>query len=169
SLSTAATPELKAVANLLKQQWEKLGVETRLKIFEMGDLNKNVIRPRKYDSLLFGEVVGRDLDLFAFWHSSQRNDPGLNIALYANITTDDLLEQIRITSDEKSKKEKLELFQKEIARDIPAIFLYSPDFIYISPKKIKNILIDKITIPSERFLDINNWYIKTDKVWKFLL
>ena len=28
-------------------------------------------------------------------HSSQRNDPGLNIAMYANITTDDLLEQIR--------------------------------------------------------------------------
>ena len=166
SISTANSPELKAVADLLKQIWEKMGAEINLKIFEIGDLNQNVIRPRKYDTLLFGEVIGRDMDLFAFWHSSQRNDPGLNIAMYANITTDDLLEQIRITANEDSKKEKFETFQKEIAKDVPAIFLYSPDFIYIVPEKIKNILIDKITTPSERFLDIGNWYIKTDKIWK---
>jgi hypothetical protein len=62
-----------------------------VKIFDQGDLSQNVIRPRKYDALLFGEVIGRELDLFAFWHSSQRNDPGLNIALYANSTADKIL------------------------------------------------------------------------------
>jgi hypothetical protein len=60
--------------------WRKGNIQ----IYDQGDLSQNVIRPRKYDALLFGEVVGRELDLFAFWDSSQRNDPGLNIAMYAN-------------------------------------------------------------------------------------
>ena len=169
SISTADTPELKAVANLLKTSWEEMGAKVNLKIFEIGDLNQNVIRPRQYDTLLFGEVIGRDMDLFAFWHSSQRNDPGLNIAMYANITTDGLLEQIRITNDEESRKEKFEAFQKEITNDKPAIFLYSPEFIYIVSDKIKNIKIERITVPSERFLDIHQWYIETNKIWKLFL
>ncbi len=169
SVSTANTPELKAVANLLKESWEEIGAKVNLKIFEIGDLNQNVIRPRKYDTLLFGEVIGRDMDLFAFWHSSQRNDPGLNIAMYANITTDNLLEEIRVSTDEEGKKEKFIAFQEEITNDKPAIFLYSPEFIYIIPDKIKNIEIEQITIPSERFLNINQWYIETDKIWKVFL
>ena len=166
SISTANTPELKAVANIIKEDWEKLGAQVSLKIFEIGDLNQNVIRPRQYDSLLFGEVIGRDMDLFAFWHSSQRNDPGLNIAMYANITTDSLLEEIRIDTNEEAKKEKFKMFQEEISTDIPATFIYSPEFIYILPEKIKNIKIEQLTIPSERFLNINEWYIETNKIWK---
>lgn len=166
SISTADTPELKAVANLLKNQWEKIGAKVDLKIFEIGDLNQNVIRPRQYESLLFGEVIGRDMDLFAFWHSSQRNDPGLNIAMYTNLTTDNLLEQIRTITDEESRQEKFEVFQTEIAEDKPAVFLYSPEFIYLISKKIKNVKIDQITIPSERYLDIHQWYIETNKIWK---
>jgi len=169
SISTANTPELKAVAELLKLKWEELGAEVQLKIYEIGDLNQNVIRPRQYDSILFGEVTGQSMDLFAFWHSSQRNDPGLNISMYTNIDVDNLLEEIKVTNDTSEQKIKFKNFQKEIYADIPAVFLYSPYFVYISSNKIKNNLIDYITIPSERFLDINNWYIKTDKVWKIFL
>src|SRR3989338_5612859 len=76
SISTSDAPELKETAYLLKSMWEKIGAKVEVKIFETGDLSQNVIRPRKYDALLFGEIVGRDPDPFAFWHSSQRNDPG---------------------------------------------------------------------------------------------
>src|SRR5690606_4288812 len=93
SLSVPDVPELKAVAELLKNDWAEIGVSVEIRIFESSDLNQNVIRPRRYDALLFGEVVGRESDLFAFWHSSQRNDPGLNIALYTNARADRLLEE----------------------------------------------------------------------------
>ncbi|MCG2694493.1 ABC transporter substrate-binding protein [Candidatus Parcubacteria bacterium] len=165
-IATSNAPELKAVANLVKRQWEEIGAKVTLDIFEIGDLNQNVIRPREYDALLFGEIIGRDMDLFAFWHSSQRNDPGLNISLYANITVDKLLEEVRSIHDEEIKVEKYKKFQSEIRDDLPAIFIYSPEFIYILPEKIKNFSLGQITMPSERFLDIYNWNIKTDKVWK---
>ncbi len=146
--------------------WEKINVKVNLRIFEIGDLNQNVIRPRKYDALLFGLMLGRDPDPFAFWHSSQRNDPGLNIALYTNITADKLLEDARVLSDTAKRKEKYQAFQEQVIKDNPAVFLYSPEYIYLVPKSLLGADTDTITVPSERFTQIYKWYIKTKKVWK---
>ena len=142
------------------------GIKVEVKVFETGDLNQNVIRPRKYDALLFGEIIGRDSDPFAFWHSSQRLDPGLNIALYTNIKADKLLEEARTTNDTAKRAEKYSLFQKEVRSDVPAIFLYSPEFIYVVPEKINGLEVGFITVPSERFLDVYKWFVETNKVWK---
>ncbi|MBI2120876.1 MAG: hypothetical protein HYT94_04605 [Parcubacteria group bacterium] len=166
SLSTSDAPELKAIAGLLKQTWEQLGARVELKVFESGDLNQNIIRPRKYDALLFGEIVGRNPDLYAFWHSSQRFDPGLNIALYANITSDKLLEKARGISNKEERVDLYRSFQKEISKDMPAIFLYSPNFVYVVPEKLRGMELSGVTLPSERFSAVNNWYTETQKVWK---
>lgn len=169
SISTSNMVDLVQTSQLLKEMWEKIGAKVNIKVYEIGDLEQNVIRPRKYQSLLFGEIMGRDPDPFAFWHSSQRNDPGLNIALYTNITADKLLEGARTTFDPKEREEKYFKFQEEIGKDQPAIFIYSPHFIYLTPTSIKNIEETSITIPSERFSQIYNWYINTKRVWKIFL
>jgi peptide/nickel transport system substrate-binding protein len=166
SLSTSNTTELKAVASIVEEEWENFGALVDLQIFEPGVLNQNVIRPRKYDALLFGEIVGRELDLYAFWHSSQMNDPGLNIALYANIAADRLLEDAREISDREERLKKYSLFEDEIYTDSPSVFLYSPDFIYIFDKKINGINVGSVTVPAERFLNVHNWYIETNQIWK---
>ena len=165
SISTGDAPDLKKAADIIKKQWEQLGAQVDIKVFEMNDLNQTVIRPRKYDSLFFGEVIGRELDLYAFWHSSQRNDPGLNIAMYTNTKTDKILEDVRTISDEEERYQKYQDFEKEISNDTPAIFAYSPDFIYILPEDIKGFSVGKMVTPSDRFADIEKWYIETDRVW----
>ena len=166
SITTADTPELKAAAMLIKNQWEKLGANVEIRIFESGDLNQNIIRPRKYDALLFGEIIRQNSDPYAFWHSSQRNDPGLNIAMYANSSVDKLLETARTTTDEKKRQESYRLFENEISSDVPAIFLYSPDFIYVLGKNLKGVDFGETTITSERFTVVYKWYLKTENVWK---
>lgn len=166
SISTSDSPELKAAAEIIKENWEKIGASVAIKVFESGDLNQNVIRQRNYDTLLFGEIIGRDMDLFAFWHSSQRNDPGLNIAMYANVKTDKLLEEARSTYDDALRDKKYKAFQAEILKDVPAIFIYSPNFIYIIPNKINSLSLGQITTPSERFLNVNTWNIETETLWK---
>lgn len=165
TIATGNAPELKQGAELIKNQWEALGAKVDLNVFEMTDLNQTIIRPRKYDALFFGEVVGRELDLYAFWHSSQRNDPGLNISMYTNAKVDKLLEDSRITSDPEKRIAMYQQIEREILNDLPAVFVYSPDFIYILPKEIKGFSIGKIVIPSDRFSDIEKWYIETDYVW----
>lgn len=166
TIATADSPDLKLTADLLKAMWKEIGAEVDIKVFEYGDFNQNVVRPRKYDALLFGSVIGRDMDLYPFWHSSKRNDPGLNMALYTNITADKLLDEAKKTYDTKERAEKYLLFEQEIKKDVPAVFIYSPNFIYIIDKKIKNVDVSEITAPQERFLNISKWYINTDRVWK---
>lgn len=166
SITTGNVPELKETAYMIQKQWQQVGAVVEVKVFEIGDLNQNIIKPRKYDSLLFGEVVGKDLDLYPFWHSSQRNSPGLNIAMYTNLKADKLLENIRNASDPESKQNYLDAFNKEITDDSPAVFVYSPHFIYIVPKKVKNVSLEQITTPNERFSEVSKWYIETNNVWK---
>ena len=169
SVSTANITELKLAALMVKEQWNEIGVDVEILVFEQGDLNQNIIAPRDYDALLFGEIVGRDMDFYPFWHSAGRNYPGLNIALYTNSKVDKLLEEVRgVLSKEDRIKKYLE-FEKEIKKDLPAIFIYSPKFIYIIPDDISNIQLGQPTISAERFLNIHNWHIETEKIWKIFI
>lgn len=166
SIATADSPDLKQTADIIKSQWEKIGAKVTIKVFDYGDLYQNVIATRKYDALLFGESIGKDLDLYAFWHSSQRNSPGLNVALYVNSKVDKLLEDARTASDEESKETTYAQFEKIIQDEVPAIFLYSPEFIYVVPDRVQGLHLSPVTVPSDRFYGISKWYITTDSVWK---
>ncbi|HEY4479985.1 MAG TPA: ABC transporter substrate-binding protein [Candidatus Paceibacterota bacterium] len=166
AITTSDSPELKSAASILKETWKNLGAEIDIKVFEAGDLSQNIIKGRKYDALLFGEVVSNKSDLYPFWHSSERNDPGLNIALYANITADKLLEEMREDLNVENEREKREALVAEIKSDLPAVFLFSPDLLYVRPEKVKNLSLKNISSPSERFTSIQKWFIETDKVWE---
>jgi peptide/nickel transport system substrate-binding protein len=166
TLTTASVPELKQVAEMVREDWEGAGVPTTLQFFEQNDLQQNVIRPREYEALLFGEVVGRELDLFAFWHASQRNDPGLNVALYASITVDKLLEEARVEQDPVQRLRLAEKAAEDIASDFPAAFIYVPSFVYVLPERIKGYDVRSISVPSERFANVSSWYVSTERVWK---
>ncbi|MDP2651799.1 MAG: hypothetical protein Q8O94_01550, partial [bacterium] len=136
---------------------------------EPGDLSQNVIRPRKYEVLLYGMVIGRDQDLYAFWDSQERNDPGLNIALYANKTVDALLEDVRSSTNQGTRAADLQKIEDIIASEYPAAFLYAPDFTYTVPSDIEGILLPQIITPADRFATVASWYRSTDAVWPFLV
>ncbi len=163
---TANASDLKSALDSIKNSWTKLGAQVNIKIFESGDLYQNIIRPRKYDALLFGQFIGKDRDLYAFWHSSQRNSPGLNVALYTNSKADKLLEQIRTTTDVSLRTDLYKQFYQTITSDIPAVFLYVPDFIYVVPKTLQGVSVESITTSADRWNSLPDWYMKTDSVWK---
>jgi peptide/nickel transport system substrate-binding protein len=77
-----------------------------------------------------------------------------------------MLEMIRTLTDKTARTAEFVLFQNEISKDVPAVFLYSPNFIYVAPPQVKNIAIDHLTNPSERFDAVYTWYADTEKVWK---
>ena len=166
SLTTANQPILIEVASLLQSQWKNLGVEVEIKTFDTSTLEREIIKPRSYEALLFGEVLGAIPDLFPFWSSLQKKDPGLNLAMYENKKCDKLLEEVRQSLDEEVRKEKLEEFQELLIEDAPALFLYNPDYLYSVSKEIKGIDVKIITTPSKRFVGIEDWYIKTKRAWR---
>ncbi len=163
---TADSPDLKQTAELVKDAWTKLGARVGVKVFESGDLYQNIIKTRKYDALLFGMEVGKGRDLYAFWHSSQRNAPGLNIVMYTNSKVDKVLEEIRSTTDDNDRAEDYAELDQMIRDDAPAAFLYAPDFIYVVPKKLKGLTLNGISAPTDRWNEVNKWYLNTEKVWR---
>jgi len=166
TLITTEWPELQRVAEILQEQWTKVGAKIEVKILNIAEIQQDYIRPREYQALLFGEVLGAEPDPFPFWHSSQKRDPGLNLALYDNTNADKLLIEIRTIFDQEKRKEKYEEFQKLVVEDVPVVFLYNPYYLYPMSKKIKGIEIENISIPSKRFSGIENWYIETKRVKK---
>lgn len=169
AISTGNVAELRAAAEFVKQTWERVGAKVEVRVFDQGDLSQNVIRPRKYEALLFGEVIGRELDLFAFWDSSQRNDPGLNIALYANSTADKILKTLRETAPEVERIALYKEFEAELKKDVPAVFLYAPDFVYSIPNDIKGFGLGFVERPSDRFISIGGWHREVDYVWPLFI
>lgn len=166
SLATVNQPRLVAIANLLKEQWQALGAEIEIKTYDISTLEREIIKPRNYQALLFGQVLGMIPDPLPFWHSSQKKDPGLNLALYENEEVDAILEDIRKKLDEKERKELLEKFQEILIAEAPAVFLYNPDYFYFVSKEIKGVETKIISESSQRFSDIENWYIRTKRSWK---
>ncbi|MBI2611017.1 peptide ABC transporter substrate-binding protein [Candidatus Kaiserbacteria bacterium] len=165
TLVTADEPELSATAELLASMWRDAGIKVNVHVYPLSELNSIVIRPREYEAILFGEVVGRSLDLFAFWHSSQRNDPGLNLALYTNSKADALLTRARETTSRRERVRLYEQFEDIVKSDMPAVFLYAPEFIYIVPEVLQGVALGALTDPSERFLNVHEWYTDTELVW----
>jgi len=111
-------------------------------------------------------VLGSEPDLYPFWHSSQVNDPGLNLSGYQNKDADQLLKEARETLDVAVKQENYEKLQNIIIDDAPALFLYNPDYIYWVSQKINGINTTKIADPAKRFSNISEWFIKTKRVFK---
>lgn len=165
TLKTSNVPELKTLAGEIEKNWEAIGVKTSLEFYDQAALSTDVIRPRKYDALFFGLVVGRENDLFAFWDSSERNDPGLNIALYANKTVDTLLEKARTQSDEAERTDTLTKASNIISAEYGAIFTHTPYFLYVVPKDLKGVILPEITTPSDRFATVSSWHRRTQYVW----
>jgi len=164
TLATSERKDLVSAVNAIKEYWREIGVDAEVKTLPIGDLNATVIRPRAYDALLFGEILSRDPDPFAFWHSTQLKDPGLNIALYHSKQVDTLLEEARRLTDQNQIRERYEAFQKILDTDFPTIFLYSPTYYYAAKNSIRGINLKTLVLPSERFFSITEWFIKTMRV-----
>lgn len=167
SLSTSDAPELSKTAELLAAAWREVGINVDVHVYPVSELNSTVIRPRAYDALLFGEVVGRTLDLFAFWHSSQRNDPGLNLALYTNAKADAILANARATIDRKEREALYASFVDILKEERPALFLYAPQLLYVLPEHMQGVALGTLATPAERFAGVYQWFTRTEQVWSF--
>jgi len=169
TLRTANVPELKAVASRIQGEWRAIGVPTQLELYPATELTQNVIRPRDFEALYFGEVIGTYPDLYAFWYSGERNDPGLNIAGYASSNVDKLLEEARAAVDDAEARAALIEAERLIAADYPAAFTHTPDFLYVVPDALRGVELTRIAAPSDRLRTARFWYLRTERVWPWFV
>jgi peptide/nickel transport system substrate-binding protein len=166
TITTLDQSPLTDVAKNLAAQWKELGIETIIQTYPQVELERDVIKPRNYQTLLFGEIVGKTPDPFPFWHSSQKKDPGLNLSAYESKEADKLLAEIRKENDEQARSTMYENLQTLLLKDVPALFLYDMPYMYEAAQEVKGIKEHVIGDPSQRFAGMKNWYIKTKRVLK---
>ncbi len=152
-------------ANLIAQDMKNIGVTVNLTVLNPADIANEIIKNRDYQMILFGNILKQNPDLFSFWHSSEKFYPGLNLSLYENKKVDTLLETIRKTPDSGQRAKYLSDLQQLIAADMPAVFLYSPIYLYVAPSRFGGFDAKTISIPSDRFQNVNKWYLATTRVF----
>ena len=154
-------------ASYLQNAWQAIGVQVNITPDSSNDIVNNLIPARNYESLLFGNVLGPSADLYSFWDSSQDFAPGLNLSLYDNPSVNTLIERARQNPNGTSATQEFATAQADIVATYPAIFLYSPDYVYVTNKNVQGISTSVLlTDPSDRFREIESWYLNTARVLK---
>jgi len=166
SLTTVDQTEYLKTANIIRENWEAVNIGVEFKIMNPLRVDKEVIKPKNYEAFLYGEILGADPDPYPFWHSSQTFNGGLNLSNYYNKEVDQLLEEARQIDDLEERKMKYIHFQNTLADDAPAIFLYSPLYDYGVTEDVQGFDTKRITVPSDRFNGVEDWYIETKLGWE---
>ncbi len=162
-LSVINTEEYSSLAEFIALAWEKIGVKVQIELIPASQFQALIIKEKNFDALIYSKISGADPDPYAFWHSSQIDQAGMNIASYNNKKADQLLEDGRLTIDQSVRQEKYKEFQQIISEDLPAIFLFRPTYTYVLSKEIRGFSSSVIYLPHDRFNGINNWHTKTAK------
>ncbi|MCA9308735.1 ABC transporter substrate-binding protein, partial [candidate division WWE3 bacterium] len=148
----------KQLAERIKDAWEdKLGLVVEIQKVDPERIQDTIIVNRDFEILLYGQETGRDPDRYAYWHSTQKDYPGLNLSGFEQVRADRSLEEGRNVIESTTRRVHYGEFQNAIMENTPAIFLYHPYQNYYVTKRISGIG-DKYTFNlADRFLDFENW------------
>ncbi len=153
-------------AQIISESWNSIGAHVEVIIYDSKTLQQDYIHSRNYDALLYGENLGHDPDPYPYWHSTQAEGSGLNLSSFSERKVDEILEEARQSIDSDFRSLKYIEFQNIIAEELPAIFLFNPNYIYGVSEKVKGIELGNIVLPYERFWGVSDWYIKTKRAPK---
>ncbi|MBQ9403045.1 hypothetical protein IJU22_00510 [Candidatus Saccharibacteria bacterium] len=158
-IATVDSGYFPALADNLKFQLNNLGLNAEVDMMAPGqDFLINVIRPRNYDILLYEIELGSDPDLFAYYHSSQVTENGLNLSNYNSAIASDALLAARRTTDQSLRSAKYSAFLKTWVEDVPAIGIYQVNLSYFVNKNVRSFSEDnRLVTATDRFTDVSFW------------
>ncbi len=165
TITSVDNSEYIKILQYIKKQWEKLGIITNLEIIPKQKIATQIIEPRDYEILLYGQILSYDPDPYIFWHSSQTK-VGFNLSIFANKEIDEALEEARKLNSFEERLEQYQEFQKVLKDEYLALFLFRPTYHYPVNKKLKGIETQIIYLPADRFSNVANWYLKIKKSFK---
>jgi peptide/nickel transport system substrate-binding protein len=170
-LVTVKNPEYEKAASALTVELEQLGFKVDKEVFDSTNTSKDflqeVLQPREYDILIYEISLGGDPDVFAYWHSSQRERDGFNLSNYSNAVVDDILSSARTTSDQALRRAKYKSFVERWQKDVPALGIYQVQMQYYYNKNVQPFNEDaRLVAPLDRFSDVLYWASSQAEVYR---
>lgn len=146
-----------AVAEAVMKQWSQIGVEFDSLVVKPEEVQQSVIVSRSYDVLIYEVAIGRDPDVYAYWHSSQANAQGLNLSDYKSARADDMLGSARGKLDFALREAKYRQFVQQWLNDIPAIALYRPMLTYVQNRNVTSFTERPLVDATDRYYNVGDW------------
>lgn len=173
-LTSDSPPQYRRIAEAVAEQWRILGIDVTVDVPEDRSAFEERLLRREYDVLLFGQSLLDNLDGYSYWHSSgvqkyrTRADVRLdayNLSQYTSFAADALLETVRGNATERERTTALRKLRDVLAADVPAIFLYSPQYVFAYSKALRGVVLGDLSLHSDRFLSLAQWYVKERRVF----
>lgn len=164
-----ATPnwdELVKTAHMVENGWNEIGAHVTVSVLENVSDAQRTIRSREYAALVYGLAMTFEPDPYSFWHSSQTGELEHNFSLFSDKRADELLSNSREELGADARAGMYREFQEILATRMPAVFLYSPRYVYVQRRSVQGFSAQAINTPASRFQDIARWYMSTKRVRK---
>ncbi len=157
-------PPYERVAEKVASQLAQVGIVAEVRPVTTASLIHDYLNPRTFDMTLTAFDNGPDPDVYSFWHSSQSHPGGFNFAgMKKNVFIDGDLEEGRNTLDLTARAKSYATFQEDFAKEIPAVFLYSPRYVMAVNRRIHGVRVDSAIEPEERYAYVSDWYIEVGR------
>lgn len=171
TVATLSTPEYLRALEVMIGQWRQVGVDVEEKQVDPNDSTQDfvqtVLQPRAYDVLLYQIDLGRDPDVYTYWHSSQANIRGRNLSNYKSAVADDILVTARSSQNSSLRATKYVSFAQRWLSDVPAIGLYQPTVQYIYNKSVGGLDESAVLVrPQDRYQSVIYWTVGDQAVYK---
>lgn len=163
-------PDYEKLVEDLSRQWTELGFRVETEVVDASDptqsMTSSVLQPRNFDVLVHELTIGADPDVYAYWHSSQATERGLNFTNYSNNNADEALVSGRTRSDINLRAVKYEAFYEQWIKDAPAIGLYQSVISYATNKSTTSFSNDMNNISQiGRFQNLHEWSVKKSSAY----
>lgn len=123
TLELSTTPDLLPIAEAIKTQLDSALITINTKVITS--------TPEQFQLFLTTYTIPIDPDQYRDWHSTQVT----NIGRGSDEKLDKLLEDGRVTLDQKERKKIYLDFQKTFSEELPALVLYHPSYIDVARNK----------------------------------
>jgi len=150
-------------AQEIARQWAAIGVDVSIRSTTSNAV-ATLVRRRDFDAALIDIAMTADPDPYPLWHSTQVGEGGQNFSGFANEDADVVMEEIRTTPDPERLVELYHTFQQIFAKDVPALLLYHPVYVYAVDEQVHQVQISPMVYTSQRFRNVADWYMLTKKI-----
>ena len=154
------TPEHTALAELIQENWQELGIEVKLSAVPYDDLIDGYLDTRIYQAALVDISLARtpDPDPYPFWHQTQAAS-GQNYSMWNDRQASEYLEQARIIVDPAERARLYRNFQVRFSNELPSLPLYLPMYTYAVDQQVQGVRMGPLFDTSDRFATITSWYL----------
>jgi peptide/nickel transport system substrate-binding protein len=154
------TPQHAALAEAVRSDWAKLGVDAVLVPVAYEQLLVDYLEPRQYQAALvdLNMALSPDPDPYPFWDQAQIAD-GQNYAQWNDRQASEFLERARVTTDLAERMKAYRNFQVRFTSEMPALPLFYPVYSFAVDEQVQGVSLGPLYDISDRLNQISKWHL----------